>query len=277
MFFFVIGIAASLASGQFTSGVAAVEVYATVTDAHGEPIDGLTVGDFVVREDGMPQTVNVFSSARIPLALALGIDRSFSMAGPRLTGAVSAARGLVTALARTDETMVLGIGSEVETLAPLSTDRGAALHALERLDAWGTTPLFDATLAAIDAIQAAHGRRALILLSDGSDRFSQATAGEVIERARRSDVLIYPIALGKQRPAVFAELASVTGGRSLHIPDFKALPGALSGIARELRQQYLLGYTPTRPPGAGGEWRAISVSVTRPGARVRARDGYISR
>jgi Ca-activated chloride channel family protein len=277
MFFFVIGIAASLVSGQFASGVAAVEVYATVTDARGEPIEGLTAADFIVREDGMAQTVNVFSSARLPLALALGIDRSFSMTGPRLTGALSAARGFVTELAPSDETMVLGIGSEVETVAPLSTDRRAALQALDRLDAWGTTPLFDATLAAIDAIQAAHGRRALILLSDGTDRFSHATAAEVIERARGSDVLIYPIALGKQRPPVFAELASVTGARSLHVTDTRALPGALSTIARELRQQYLLGYTPTRPTGGGGEWRAISVSVTRPGARVRARDGYISR
>jgi VWFA-related protein len=88
--------------------------------------------------------------------------------------------------------------------------------------------------------------------------------------------MIFPVALGATRPPLFAELATLTGGRSYHARDGAALADTLRGIARDLRQQYLLGYTPTRLPIAGSnEWRSISVAVRRPGAEVRARDGYL--
>ena len=170
--------------------------------------------------------------------------------------------------------MLLAIGSETDVLAPLSRDRGAALAALAHMEPWGTTPLYDAALSSVDAIQAASGRRALVLLSDGGDRYSRTTASELVDRVRRRDVLIYPIALARNRPPIFAELAAVTGGRSFHVPDARALPAALSAIAKELRFQYLLGYGPSAPEHSG--WRSIHVTVKRPRVRVRARDGYES-
>jgi Ca-activated chloride channel family protein len=90
-------------------------------------------------------------------------------------------------------------------------------------------------------------------------------------------VLIYPIALGRQRPPIFAELASVSGGRSVQARDRPSLASALSSIARELRSQYLLGYSPARPASDRPEWRSIRVTVNRPTVRVRARDGYLAR
>jgi Ca-activated chloride channel family protein len=114
-----------------------------------------------------------------------------------------------------------------------------------------------------------------VILSDGDDRFSKTTADDVVKKARAAPVLIYPIALGRSQPPLFAELAAVSGGRSFHVRDARTLPGILESVARELRQQYLLGYTPARPPVAGsGEWRSIAVKVRVPGAIVRARDGY---
>jgi Ca-activated chloride channel family protein len=114
-----------------------------------------------------------------------------------------------------------------------------------------------------------------VLLSDGDDRYSQATPAETLDRARQSDVMVYPVALGASRPPLFAELATLTGGRSFHARDPEKLNATMRAIARELRQQYLLGYTPSRPLVAGSqEWRAITVTVKRPGVLVRARDGY---
>jgi len=85
-------------------------------------------------------------------------------------------------------------------------------------------------------------------------------------------VLVYPVATGRKRPELFAELASVTGGRTFHAAERRDLETALGAIARELRLQYLLGYTPTSDQRRG--WRAIRVTVARPEMRVRAREGY---
>jgi Ca-activated chloride channel family protein len=253
-------------------------VYVTVTDDRGEPIGDLGAADFRVAEDGVSQTVSAFAAGEFPLSVAIGVDRSFSMATgkvDRLSAVRNAARAFVTALRKDDQVMVIAVGSETEVAAPLSADRSAALAAIDRIEAWGTTPLYDAAVRAIDSIESAKGRRALVLLSDGVDRYSDTTAAELLDRARRSNVLVYPIAIGQTRAPVFAELAAATGGRSFFVKDPRELPGQMTAIARELRFQYLLGYTPAR----GGEpgWRSIDVTVARPGVRVRARDGYLSR
>ena len=272
-----LGFAVSRAGAQFTSGVSLVEVYASVTDQKGESIAGLTQADFEVREDGQPQTLTNFAAGEFPLAVAVAVDRSFSMAEKRLEIAKAAARAFLGELRPSDESMLIAIGSQVEPVAPLSTDRRRQLEALSRIDAFGTTALHDSIITAIEAVQPAKGRRALVLLSDGDDRYSTATAPAALDRARRADVMVYPVALGRRRAALFAELATLTGGRSFHTRDGKGLTETLRTIARDLRHQYLLGYTPSRPIVRGsGEWRSITVTVKRPGARVRARDGYVA-
>jgi Ca-activated chloride channel homolog len=115
------------------------------------------------------------------------------------------------------------------------------------------------------------------VFSDGADRYSQATFGQVLARARRSQALIYPITIGKARVPAGVELATLTGGRSFLLRDVKELERTLTTIARELRYQYLIGYVPSVPPKPGvHEWRSIRVTLKNPanGLRVRARDGY---
>jgi Ca-activated chloride channel family protein len=266
---------------QFTSGVNLVEVYATVTDQRGAPVRDLTAADVRIREDGSPQMISAFAAGDFPLAVAIGLDRSFSMAAGRgsrrLDTAKSAARAFIDALKPADQVMVIAIGSETSVVAPLSTKHEAALAAIDRLDAWGTTPLYDAMASALDAIQSAKGRRALVVLSDGSDRYSDTSAAVLVDRVRRRDVLVYPVAIGSERPAVFAELATASGGRSFYQTDPRELSATLTSIANELRSQYLLGYTPARPVAAEPSWHSIEVVVNRPGVRVRARDGYYSK
>jgi len=277
----VIGLAlAGSTYAQFTSGVNLVEVYATVTDQRGTPVRDLTAADVRIREDGSPQTISAFTAGDFPLAVAIGLDRSFSMGAgraPRLDTAKSAARAFIDALKPADQVMVIAIGSETSVVAPLSTNHEAALAAIDRLDAWGTTPLYDAMAGALDAIQSAKGRRALVVLSDGSDRYSDTSAAVLVDQVRRRDVLVYPVAIGSERPAVFAELATASGGRSYFQSDPRELSATLTSIATELRSQYLLGYTPARPAGAEPSWHSIEVVVNRPGVRVRARDGYYSK
>jgi len=265
-------------AAQFASGVNLVEVYAAVVDRDGRPVTGLTRDDFTVLEDGRVQTVSAFAAGDFPLSVAVAIDRSFSMSGRQLPIARDAARTFLEGLRPSDQSMIVAIGSEVQAVAPLSADRRAQLDALQRLEPWGTTGLHDAIIASIDAIQSAKGRRALVLLSDGTDRYSQASAADARDRARRSDVMVYPVALGKARPPLFAELAALTGGRSFQPKDATQATTTMTTIAEELRQQYLLGYVPSKPIGSGDDqWRAITVRVKRQDVTVRARDGYVAK
>jgi Ca-activated chloride channel family protein len=266
-----------LAVAQFASGVNLVEVYAAVVDQAGNPVAGLTRQDFTVLEEGTPQTLSAFAEGDFPLSVAIGLDRSFSMAKLLPTEA-SAARTFLGDLRPQDQSTLIGIGSEIETLAPLSSERASQMRALDALKPWGTTGLHDAIVAAIDAIQSAKGRRALVLLSDGTDRYSTASESEALDRARTSDVMIYPVAIGAVRPPLFPQLAALTGGRSFQTREPAQLNTIAHQIVSELHHQYLLGYSPSKPIAAGAnEWRSITVRVNRPNVTVRARDGYVAK
>ena len=176
------------ATSQFTSGVNVVEVYAAVTDQDGQPVTGLRREDFTVLEDGRPQGVSAFAAGDFPLSVAVGLDRSFSMGTKQLPTAISAVRTFLGELRPQDQSMIVAIGSEIEQLSPLSTDRPAQQRALASLNPWGTTGLYDAIIESIDAIQEAKGRRALVLLSDGSDRYSKASASQALCQRRAAIV-----------------------------------------------------------------------------------------
>ena len=262
---------------QFSSRVQLVEVYATVTDRTGEPVTGLRQSDFEVYENNVRQDISAFAAGEFPLTVALGVDRSWSMAGNSLRLAKQASQAFLRALKPDDRSMVVAINNDAEVIAPLSSDRAAQARAIDALDPWSTTALHDAVIATLDRLDPEPGRQALVVFSDGADRYSNATAAQVMDRARRGNALIYPIAFGKERPALLAELAVVTGGRSFLLRDARELTATLSAIAKELRYQYLLGYAPIKPIDAGDdEWRSIQVTLKNAptGARVRARDGY---
>lgn len=265
------------AVAQFSSQVQLVEVYATVTDAKGEMLTGLRREDFEVYENNQLQDVSTFVAGEFPLTVALGVDRSWSMAGDRLRLAKEASRAFLRALKPADRSMVVAISSEAEVIAPLTMDRFNQERAIAALDPWSTTALHDAIIGTLDRLAPEPGRQALVMFSDGADRYSRATAAQVVERARRSNALIYPIAFGRTRSPLLAEVAVLTGGRSFLLRDVRDLEKTLAEVARELRYQYLLGYAPLNAIDPDThEWRSIRIVVKKPGVRVRARDGYMT-
>jgi Ca-activated chloride channel family protein len=274
-----VGILAQEPTPRFAAGVQLVEVYATVTDARGELVKNLTQADFSISEDGQPQEISAFIRGDFPLSVALGVDRSWSMAGEPLRLAKQASQAFLRELRPGDRSMVLAISNQADVIAPMGEDRAAQARAIAALDPWSTTALQDAVIVALDRLEGEPGRQALIVFSDGTDRYSQARPADVLDRARRSNALVYPIALGKTRPPLLAELAVLTGGRSFLLKDARDLQPALAAIARELRSQYLIGYVPLRTPLQDSrQWRSIMVSLKNQpaGTRVRARDGYIT-
>ena len=260
---------------QFSSRVTLVEVYATVTDAEGHPVLGLPKEAFRVTDGGVPTAIEVFAASDFPLSVAVAIDRSWSMAGRRLDQARLAARRFLTALREQDEAMLIGISSDVQTVAPLSRDRLAQHAAVDALSPWGATKLNDAILEALARVEIAQGRRALIVLSDGEDRGSRASVSDVTERARATPVLIYPVTISKKNSPLLTQLASFTGGRAFWLKEPDELGPAFEAIARELREQYLIGYVPPADAASAGGWRRITLDVPGRAVKVRARPGYI--
>jgi Ca-activated chloride channel family protein len=258
---------------QFSAGVDLVEVYVSVTSREGAPVGDLAREDFVVLDNGVEQPIEVFARGDFPLSVVLAIDRSFSMNGPPLRLAREGAAGFLRALRPEDLALIVAIGTGVEAFGELSADRSGQEAALDNLVPWGTTSLHDAILEVLDRVEQGSGRRAVIILSDGQDRYSTATQADVVARVREGDVLVYGITLAAQPSPLFTTLADLSGGRSFHVTRAEALAGVFATISRELRTQYLLGYAP--PPGPAG-WRTIEVQVGRPGAGVRARSGYTS-
>ena len=262
---------------RFSSGVQLVEVYATVIDAKGQPVTGLRREDFDVYENNQLQDVSTFAAGEFPLTVVLGVDRSWSMAGEPLRLAKQASQSFLRQLKPADRSMVVAISSEADVIAPLIMDRVNQSREISALEPWSTTALHDAVVASLDRLEPESGRQALVVFSDGQDRYSKTTAAQVLERARRSNALVYPIAFGRTRPPLLAELAVLTGGRSFLLKDPRELERTLAEIAKELRYQYLLGYTPVDATAGGSDWRSIRVVLKMPGLRVRARDGYLAK
>jgi VWFA-related protein len=273
----VLGLASARPRAQFAAGVQMVEVYATATRPDGSPASGLGAGDFEVLEDGVPQQVSAFAAGEFPLTVALGVDRSWSMAGEPLRLAIRASQAFLRGLRPADRSMLWAVADGAELLAPVDSSRESQLRALAQLTPWSTTALRDAVVVALDRLDPEPGRQALVLFTDGEDRYSRTPPADLLSRVRRSHALVYSVSVGKTRPAILAEMAAVSGGRSLHARDVRGLEPALAAIASELGHQYLLGYVPAPRQETEPRWRSITVRV-KPAAgsvRVRARDGYV--
>jgi Ca-activated chloride channel family protein len=270
-------VALALAAGfhasafQFAARTELVEVYASVTDARGEPVAGLTADAFTVLEDGVAQPVSAFAAGEFPLAVALALDRSFSMTDEGLDAARAGAIRLLDQLRARDRIQILAVGGGAEVVAPIGTPRETARQALAGVRLWGSSPLGDTVAEAVGAVAREPGRRAVVLLSDGLEREARRPRAEVLDLVRRAGVLVYPVAIARSISPLLAELAALSGGRLQQARDRETAERAATAIARELRHQYLLGYAP--PAGAAG-WRRIEVRVKGDGLTVRARSGY---
>ena len=261
------------AARQFAAGTELVEVYASVTDSRGNMVSGVPASAFTVLEDGVAQPLSTFSAGDVPLTVAVVVDRSFSMGGEPFDAARAGARRLVDELGARDRLLVLAVGGRVEHVSGFEASRDAARTAVDTLQVWGTSPIGDTVVQALDSVAGERGRRAVILFSDGVERESSRAADDVLDRVKAAGVLIYPIATAQPISPLLGQLAALSGGRVVQARQRDAAERAAASVAEELRHQYLLGYVP--PQGKPG-WRRIEVRVNRSDLRVRARQGYVA-
>jgi Ca-activated chloride channel family protein len=266
-----------------------VAVPVVVTDASGQHVSGLTQDSFRVFEDGRPQPIAVFHHGEGPVTLGLIVDRSQSMR-PKNAALLSVVSALLQSSRPEDELFAVDFNDRVMfALSPgqaFTSNVAELAAALTAVRAEGRTALYDGVAEGLQHLELGHGdKRALIVLSDGGDNASGRKYDEVLALARRSDAVIYAIGLLSSSPSeeeedagVLKRLCKDTGGVAYFPRTADQIADVAAYIARDLREQYTLGFTPgTRADGRA--FRKIEVKVTAAGRgrlRVRTRSGYVS-
>jgi VWFA-related protein len=277
------------AAPQFRASVDVVRIEALVVDGR-RPLAGLSAGDFVVTDNGVPQAVSVRALARQPIDVSIVLDTSSSVHGERLERLRLAARTLSGLLTAEDRATLVTFDQRV-TFGPHDVDRRALDRRLTSLAAGGRTALIDAVTAAL-VWSAGRDRPMLILaFSDGRDTASWTRAEQALRLAQSTHAVVDAIVTGALLPASLArlgrsdmmpaltpherflsELAAQTGGR-VHDGDSGAgLAAAFRAALEQFRGRYEITYTATgKEPG----WHAVDVRIPgRRGATVHARRGY---
>jgi VWFA-related protein len=256
-----------------------------VTNARGTSVSGLKPQDFRVYEDGKLQNLTVFEQGDTPVTVGLIVDHSRSM-GSKLPGVVIAVSFFAHSSNPQDEMFVVDFNDDVSIELmkgkPFSSDAHDLEEALTAVSARGRTALYDAVSEGLNHLQYGHwGKKALIVISDGGDNASHLKYSQVLAKARQSQALIYSIGLlgaeeEEENPKALQRLCKDTGGVAFFPGPKDRVADISREIARDLREQYTLGYVPQNINGTGS-FRKIEVKVTAPDhgkLHVRTRAGF---
>ena len=258
----------------FSAGVEAVRVDVLVTDGD-QPLLGLGPADFEVRDNGVRQDASLISSEKLPLNVILALDTSASVSGEPLDHLRSAGRALLDRLEPEDRAALVTFSHEVTLREALTHVVDRVSLALARVEPLGETAVIDGSFAAMMLGETDIGRDLLIVFSDGVDTSSWLTGAQVLEAARRSDLVVYGVSVrGTDRPEFLRELSELTGGSLLEMDSTRDLGAAFVGILDEFRHRYLLSYSPRGVSPEG--WHELKVTVKDRGATVKARAGYVA-
>ena len=270
----------------FRARVDLVLVPVTITDPMNRLVTGLERTDFQVFENNQRQVIRHFSSEDAPISLGVIFDVSGSMSN-KIDRSKEAVIEFFKTANPQDEFFVVSFSDQPELLSDFTTSVEDIQTRLVTAAPKGRTALLDAIYLAVAKMRnAKYDRRALLIISDGGDNHSRYTQGEITSLIKEADVQIYGIGLFDQvprteeertGPALLAEITDVTGGRTFNIDNPNELPDVATKIGIELRNQYVLGYRPTKPVH-DGKWHKIKVKLNPPKGlpplHVYAKTGY---
>jgi Ca-activated chloride channel family protein len=288
-----VGLGAQQPSNQNRPGdtlkvdVKLVNVYVTVTDAHGAPVAGLKKENFSLQEDGKEQSISVFDKeSAVPLSIALAIDTSLSTRHDLPLEQASAKRFAHAILRPVDALSVFGFSENVLQSTNYTADLKRIDEGIDHIRLGAATALFDAVYLASRSLDRRQGRKVLVLITDGGDTISRIDYKQAVRAAEEAEALVYSIIVvpiessaGRELGGEHAliQLAEDTGGKYYYATSMAQLDDAFRQISDELRTQYLLAYYPTQRL-SNSQFRRIHVAVTGPADaaayQVRHRAGY---
>jgi Ca-activated chloride channel family protein len=264
-----------------------VNVFVTVTDAHGVPVAGLKKENFSLREDGHEQRIAVFDKeSALPLSIALAVDTSLSTRRD-LPLEQSSAKRFAHMIMRPVDALAVYAFSEVVNLAmPFTADLKRIDEGIDHVRLGAATALYDAIYLASRALDRRQGRKVIVLITDGGDTISKVDYKEAARAAEEAEALVYSIIVvpieasaGRETGGEHAliQLSEDTGGKYYYAKSASQLDDAFRKISDELRTQYLLAYYPSQQTSYS-EFRRIKVNVSGTSDAtdywVRHRAGY---
>lgn len=264
-----------------------------VTDRKGRPVGDLLEKDVTLLSEGVPVAWDLFQkSADAPVSYAILLDGSGSMGlAGKMDGAIAALETLAaTRIPGDDFGLFVFAEGALKEVVGFTGDAGRIVDAARQVKPWGKTAFRDALVRMPEeSLHGKNGSKAIILLSDGIDNDSRITEPELTKMMEGVEIPVYPLGLrspgGLMRPLpgttvewllnvdVLSHIARITGGRMSLVDDPAQLPAHVLDIQKDLRHQYLIGFSPA---GSGPvRYRSLTLRVAGPARPVRARAGYL--
>jgi Ca-activated chloride channel family protein len=276
--------ATSAAGAPIRVDVNLVLVPFTVTDPMNRLVTGLEKENFQVYDNTIEQNIKSFATEDAPLSIGIVFDLSGSMQSKFIR-----ARKALTAFLRTcnpqDEFFVVGFNDRPAILVDYTSEVEDVEARMVMLKPENRTALIDAIYLGVNKLRdAKYQRKALLVISDGGDNRSRYTEGELTRAVRESEVQIYSIGIFDayapteeeiNGPTLLKDISDSTGGRMFRVLDLQDLSDIAERISEELRNEYVIGYTPT---DRDGQWRKLKVRLLEPPGlpllTVHSREGY---
>jgi Ca-activated chloride channel family protein len=283
----VVNQATSHKEARLRVNVNLVQVPMTVTDPMNRLVTGLEKENFAVFDNNINQQIKYFSSEDAPLTIGIIFDLSGSMSSKFVR-----ARKALTEFLRTsnpqDEFFVVGFNDRPSVIVDFTSDPDDVEARMVMLKPQNRTALIDAVYLGVDHLrQAKYERKALLVISDGGDNRSRYTENELRRVVRESDVQIYSIGIFDAYaptteevlgPELLKDICEMTGGRLFNVgSDINDMQDIATRISAELRNEYVIGYTPSQVKH-DGNWRKLKVKLLPPPGlpqlTVHFRQGY---
>ena len=257
----------------FSSRTLAVRVDVLVTDG-ARPVAGLQPGDFELRDNGVPQRIELIDADEVPIQAILALDTSASITGPRQPALISAGEALIDGLKPADRAGLVTFSHAITSKIPPTTDLGVVRAALQDLTPDGRTSIMDGVYVALTSTLDQSLRSLVVVCTDGGDTTSWLQPSEVLDASHRANAVIYAVtASDGRRSTALKQLVDGTGGQVLQAKSSGDLRPAFQRILTEFRSRYVLAYSPDGVEAGG--FHRLEIVVPRRRVTIKARTGYI--
>jgi Ca-activated chloride channel family protein len=268
----------------FKAGTSIVPVLTTVTDNQGRLVPNLEQEEFTVLDNGKPQPITLFQNETQPFTIVVMLDFSFSMT-THLDLLKQATEQFILRMLPADKGQVGAFSDKIQFSGEFTNDRDDLVAALKDLQFGNPTRLYDAIDASIDMLKNVEGRKIVLVFTDGDDTASRKGMGDVLDRARASETMIYAIGLESEFPIGpgrmqrtrpdrgLRKLADETGGGYFELKKTTELAPTFTRVAQELHSLYTIGFQPTV---LDNKEHRLEVKMKQAGQTGRARRSYIA-